>query len=80
MWATLHQAEKKSPDDPRLKEALTQANWLPLSATQVNDAVLQHSFIKRDSHTETIEQQWDKDIAIHYARATQLAQEVLGGR
>ena len=80
MWATLHQAEQKSPDDPRLKEALTQANWLPLSATQVNDAALQHSFIKRDSHTETIEQQWDKDIAIHYARATQLAQEVLGGR
>jgi hypothetical protein len=63
-----------------LKEALSEANWLPLSAVQVNDAALQQSFIKRNSHTETIEQQWDLDVTKHYARATQLAQEILGGQ
>ncbi len=78
MWATIHQAEQKAPDDPRLKEALRHANWLPLTAVQVNDTALQQLFIKRDSHTESIEQQWDVEVAKHYAQATQLAQKVIG--
>ena len=80
MWVTIHQAEQKAPDDPRLKVAHSQANWLPLTLAQVNDNDLQHSFIRRDSHSESIEQQWDADIAKHYAQATQLAQEILGSQ
>jgi ABC-type Fe3+ transport system substrate-binding protein len=78
MWAAIHQAEQQAPADPRLQEMRNQANWLPLTATQVNDAELQQEFIKRDSHTEAIEQQWDAEIARHYAQATQLAQKIIG--
>jgi ABC-type glycerol-3-phosphate transport system substrate-binding protein len=78
MWATIHRAEQTAPDDPRLQEARKLANWLPLTDAQVNDVALQQSFIKRDSHTESIEQQWDAEVAKHYAQSTQLAQEVIG--
>ena len=80
MWGAIHQAELKAPDDSRLQEARKLANWLPLTAAQVNDAELQHTFIKRDSHTVAIEQQWDAEIDKHYAQATQLAQEILGNQ
>jgi ABC-type Fe3+ transport system substrate-binding protein len=78
MWAALHQAEQKSPNDPRLQEARTHANWLPLTATQANDAAMQQTFIKRDSRATALEQQWDEEIAKHYAKATQIAQAILG--
>ena len=78
MWAALHQAEQKFPNDARLQTALKHANWLPLTATQANDAALQQMFIQRDSRTEALEQQWDADITQHYAQATQLAQLILG--
>lgn len=78
MWAVLHQAEQKSPNDARLQTALKHANWLPLSATQANDAALQQMFIQRDSRTEALERQWDSDITQHYAQATQLAQLIVG--
>lgn len=78
MWATIHRAEQKAPEDSRLQEARSYANWLPLTAVQVDDAALQQSFIKRDIHTESTEQQWDMEVAKHYAQATQLAQEVIG--
>ena len=78
MWSALHQAEQKAPHDPRLQEAHTLANWLPVTATQVNDAALQQAFIKRDSRTESIEQQWDAEISKHYAQATRIAQTILG--
>jgi hypothetical protein len=73
MGAALHQAEQKSPNDPRLQTALKHANWLPLTATQANDVALQQMFIQRDNRTEALEQQWDSDITQHYAQATQLA-------
>lgn len=78
MWSAIHQAEQKSPNDPRLQEARTHANWLPLTATQSDDAALQQVFIKRDARTAAIEQQWDTDIAKHYAQATQIAQDIAG--
>jgi ABC-type Fe3+ transport system substrate-binding protein len=77
MWAAIHQAEQKSPDDPRLKSARMHANWLPLTTVQVNDALLQQSFIKHDSQAENAERQWDEEIAKQYVQATQLAQEIL---
>lgn len=80
MWAAIHQAEQKSPDDPRLREAIAHANWLPLTATQINDSALQQLFIKRDNHTAAMEQQWDTDIAGHYAQATQIAQAISGAK
>ena len=80
MWAALHQAELVAPNDPRLQEARTHANWLPLTAAQVNDAALQQAFIKRDSQAATLEQQWDADIAKHYAQALQLALAILGAK
>jgi len=80
MWTAIHQAELKAPNDPRLMEARTHANWLPVSATQVNDASLQQTFIKRDNQTATLEQQWDAEISKHYAQATQLAQAILGAK
>ena len=80
MWGAIHQAEQKAPSDPRLQEVRRHAGWLPLTLAQANDAALQQSFIKRDSHTEAIEQQWDAEVASHYAQATQLAQEILGGK
>jgi hypothetical protein len=61
-----------------LQEARTHANWLPLTVMQVNDAALQQAFIKRDSCAAALEQQWDAEIAKHYAQATQLAQIILG--
>ena len=78
MWSAIHQAEKKAPNDPRLQEARTQASWLPLTAMQANDAALQQTFIKRDNQTAVLEQQWDAEIAKHYAQATQIAQAILG--
>ncbi len=78
MWSAIHQAEQKSPNDPRLQEARTHANWLPLTAAQSDDAALQQVFIKRDARTAAIEQQWDTDIAKHYAQATQIAQDIAG--
>ncbi|MGC2165287.1 MAG: extracellular solute-binding protein [Gallionella sp.] len=78
MWSSLHQAEQTAPNDPRLQEARTFASWLPVTASQVNDAALQQAFIKRDSHTEIIEQQWDAEISKHYAQATRIAQTILG--
>lgn len=80
MWSALWEAGKKAPADPRLHEALEQAEWLPVSAAQANDASLQQLFSKHDSRAGAIEKQWDADIARHYARATQLAQEILGGQ
>jgi hypothetical protein len=53
------------------------ANWLPLTTVQVNDALLQQSFIKHDSQAENAERQWDEEIAKQYVQATQLAQEIL---
>jgi ABC-type Fe3+ transport system substrate-binding protein len=78
MWAALRQAQEKSPNDARLQTALKHANWLPLSATQANDAALQQMFIQRDQRTQALEQQWDSDITQHYAQATQLAQLIEG--
>jgi phosphoglycerate transport regulatory protein PgtC len=78
MWSAIHQAEQKASNDPRLQEARTHATWLPVSATQVNDAALQQAFIKRDERTAALEQQWDAEIAKHYAQATQIAQTILG--
>jgi ABC-type Fe3+ transport system substrate-binding protein len=78
MWSAIHQAELVVPNDPRLQEARTHASWLPLTATQVNDAALQQAFIKHDNQAATIEKQWDADIAKHYAQATQIAQAILG--
>ena len=80
MWSAIHQAEQKSPNDPRLQEARTHANWLPLTAAQSNDAALQQAFIKRDARAAAIEQQWDTDIAKHYAQATQIAQDIAGAK
>ena len=80
MWAVLHQAEQKSPNDSRLQEARNHANWLPLTATHANDAALQQMFIQRDSRTEALEQQWDADVAKHYAQATQLALLIAGAK
>ena len=78
MWAAIHQAELKAPNDPRLQEARTHASWLPLTAMQVNDTALQQTFIKRDSRATVLEQQWDAEIAKHYALATQLVQAIPG--
>jgi ABC-type Fe3+ transport system substrate-binding protein len=78
MWAAIRQAESKSPDDPRLQEARSHANWLPLTARQTDDAALQQMFIKCDSRTEALEQQWDAEIAKHYAQATRIAQTIAG--
>ena len=78
MWSAIHQAEQKAPGDPRLQKAKQQASWLPLTSAQADDARLQQTFIKRDSHTETLEQQWDTAIAKHYAQATQIARSILG--
>ncbi len=80
MWAALHQAEKQAPHDPRLQEAFSHANWLPLTAVQINDAALQRSFIKRDELTATIEQQWDAEVSRHYAQAAQIAQAIFGAQ
>ncbi|VVC84714.1 extracellular solute-binding protein [Sideroxydans sp. CL21] len=80
MWTAIHQAEQKSPGDPRLQEAKQKASWLPLTAAQSNDAVLQQTFIKHDSHSETLEQEWDAEIAEHYAQATQIALSISGAR
>lgn len=80
MRAAIRQAERKSPDDPRLQEARNHANWLPLTATQADDAALQQLFIKRDSRTDALERQWDAEIAKHYAQATQIAQSITGVR
>ncbi|MDD5058800.1 MAG: extracellular solute-binding protein [Sideroxydans sp.] len=80
MWQTIHQAEQKSPKDARLQEARRHANWLPLTAAQANDSALQQTFIKRDNRTAALEQQWDADIAQHYAQATQIAREILGAK
>jgi phosphoglycerate transport regulatory protein PgtC len=78
MWQAIHLAEQKAPGDPHLNEALQHANWLPLTAAQVNDAALQQTFIKRDSRTAEIEQQWDAAIGSHYAQATRIAQTITG--
>lgn len=78
MWKTIHQAEQKYPNDPRLQAALQHANWLPLTSDQANDAALQQSFIKRNENTATLEQQWDTAIAMQYAQATQIAQSISG--
>ena len=80
MWSAIHQAERKSPRDPRLQEARAHATWLPLTAAQCDDAAMQQAFIKRDNRTAAIEQQWDTDIAKHYAQATQIAQAILGAK
>ncbi|MFY9260062.1 MAG: extracellular solute-binding protein [Gallionella sp.] len=78
MWDAIRQAEKRAPNDPRIALARQHANWLPVSSTQINDAKLQQMFIQRHAQTATLEQQWDADIALHYAEATQLAQAILG--
>ena len=78
MWQSIHLAEQKAPNDARLREAKLHANWLPLTATQTNDAALQQLFIKRDSKTTALEQQWDEAVAKHYAQATQIARDILG--
>lgn len=80
MWAALHQAQQQAPGDPRLAEALRHADWLPVSPAQVNDAALQQAFIKRDANTDRLEQQWDAEIARHYAQATQIAESIVGGK
>jgi ABC-type Fe3+ transport system substrate-binding protein len=80
MWEAIHQAEQKAPDDPRLQEARLHANWLPLIPAQANDAALQQTFIKRDGHTDALEQQWDAEVSSNYDKATQLAHEILGGQ
>ena len=80
MWAAIRQAEKKAPKDARLQQARALANWLPLTVNEANDGALQQAFIKRSQNTEVIEAGWDTQIASHYAQATQLAQDILGGR
>lgn len=80
MWKAIHQAEQQAPDDPRLQQARLHASWLPITATQANDASLQQAFIKRDGQATAIEQQWDAEVASHYEQATQIAQAVSGGR
>jgi ABC-type Fe3+ transport system substrate-binding protein len=80
MWSAIHQAEQKSPADPRLLEARSHANWLPLTLVQAGDTTLQQTFIKRDSHTEALEHQWDAEIASHYAQATLIAHAILGAK
>lgn len=80
MWSAIHQAEQKAPGDPRLREAKQKANWLPLTAAQSNDAALQQAFIKHDNHSEALEQEWDAEIAKHYAQATQIALSISGAR
>jgi len=77
MWSKLHEAEKKSLNDPRLKEAQSLASWLPLSFEQANSAELQKLFINRSKKTEEVEHQWDVEITGHYMKATKLAQDVL---
>jgi len=76
MWEAIHLAEQTAPGDPRLQEARTNAQWLPLTAAQINDNALQQTFIKRDSRTEALEQQWDTEIEKHYAQATQIAKTI----
>lgn len=78
MWAAIHQAKRKAPNDPRLKQALDHANWLPVNAAKANDELFQQTFINRTSLTEVIEQRWDTEIAKHYAEATNLAQSITG--
>ncbi len=80
MWSAIHQAEQKSPGDPRLQEAKQKAGWLPLTAAQSNDEVLQQTLIKHDGHSEALEQEWDAEIAEHYAQATQIALSISGAR
>ncbi|MDO8926731.1 MAG: extracellular solute-binding protein [Sideroxyarcus sp.] len=78
MWSAIHQAEQRAPNDPRLQQARNHANWLPLTAAQANDAARQQLFIQRDSRTESLEQQWNADIANHYAQATRIALAIAG--
>jgi ABC-type Fe3+ transport system substrate-binding protein len=78
MWQAIHQAEQKAPNHPQLHAARIHAAWLPLTADQANDAVLQQTFIKRDSRVIALEKEWDEEIAKHYAQATQIAQTISG--
>ncbi|MDD2701009.1 MAG: extracellular solute-binding protein [Sideroxydans sp.] len=78
MHRALCKAEQKAPGDARLTAARRHANWLPLDATQVNDAALQQRFIQRNEQSAAIEKQWDADIAMHYAEATRIAQSIAG--
>lgn len=80
MWKTLHEARQKAPNDPRLQAAERHANWLPVTAAQSNERTLQQSFTVRDSDATTLEQHWDAEIERHYALATGIAQDILGGK
>ena len=80
MWSAIHQAEQKAPGDPRLRDAKQKASWLPLTAAQSNDAALQQTFIKHGSRSEALEQEWDTEIAEHYAQATQIALSISGAQ
>lgn len=77
MWSKIHEAESKSPNDPRLKEAQSHANWLPLTFEQANISDIQKLFINRSKKTEEVEHQWDAEITDHYLKATKLSQDVL---
>lgn len=77
MWATLRRAQQKAPGDERLQQALQHAYWLPVTPAQSADAQLQRLFIQRSADTAKLEQQWDTEIARHYAMATSIANTII---
>jgi phosphoglycerate transport regulatory protein PgtC len=80
LWTTLEQARQKSPNDPRLQEALLNAQWLPVSEAESRQAVLQGPFTHHQAQdSASIERDWGAKIEQHYAHALQLTREILAG-
>jgi ABC-type Fe3+ transport system substrate-binding protein len=79
LWKSLHEAVAMSPQDPRVKEALLHANWMPVSLREAGNPELQQRFSQR-ADTPALETQWEVEAVRHYSRAIELAQSVLSGR
>lgn len=78
VWEVIHRAELKSPNDPKLKEAVSNANWLPMNEAQTSNPATQQLFINRDKNTIELEQAWDVEVKQHYALAIKIAKQIAG--
>lgn len=73
MWETIKQAELQHPQEPRLLEAKRNAAWLPIALHEANSPEFQQQLAQNSS----LEKAWEAEVAMHYAKATELARAVL---